>query len=54
MALEGRDGLLVTERIALPQATIDLCKASDAVLLGSVGGPQWDRLPPMEQPCRPR
>jgi 3-isopropylmalate dehydrogenase len=23
----------------LPQATIDICKASDAVLFGSVGGP---------------
>lgn len=26
----------------LPQETIDLCKASDAVLLGAVGGPKWD------------
>jgi 3-isopropylmalate dehydrogenase len=26
----------------LPQATIDACKASDAVLLGAVGGPKWD------------
>ena len=26
----------------LPQATIDACLASDAVLLGAVGGPQWD------------
>lgn len=37
---------------ALPQTTIDLCKASEAVLLGSVGGPQWEHLPPMEQPER--
>ncbi|WP_210366716.1 3-isopropylmalate dehydrogenase [Bacillus sp. REN3] len=29
----------------LPQQTIDLCKSSDAVLLGAVGGPKWDRLP---------
>ncbi len=29
----------------LPQATIDLCKNSDAVLLGSVGGPKWDNVP---------
>lgn len=26
----------------LPQATIDACKQSDAVLLGAVGGPKWD------------
>ena len=26
---------------ALPQATIDVCLASDAVLLGAVGGPKW-------------
>ncbi|WP_146528474.1 3-isopropylmalate dehydrogenase [Novipirellula artificiosorum] len=26
----------------LPQATVDACKASDAVLLGAVGGPKWD------------
>jgi 3-isopropylmalate dehydrogenase len=28
----------------MPQATIDACKASDAVLLGAVGGPKWDEL----------
>jgi 3-isopropylmalate dehydrogenase len=26
----------------LPQATIDACKQSQAVLLGAVGGPKWD------------
>ncbi len=26
----------------LPQATIDACKSSDAILLGAVGGPKWD------------
>jgi 3-isopropylmalate dehydrogenase len=26
----------------LPQQTLDACKASDAVLLGAVGGPKWD------------
>ncbi len=26
----------------LPQDTIDACKASDAILLGAVGGPKWD------------
>lgn len=29
----------------LPQETVDLCKRSDAVLLGAVGGPKWDSLP---------
>lgn len=28
----------------LPTETIDLCKQSDAVLLGAVGGPKWDHL----------
>lgn len=26
----------------LPQETLDICKKSDAVLLGAVGGPKWD------------
>lgn len=29
----------------LPQETIDICKASDSVLLGAVGGPKWDNCP---------
>jgi len=29
----------------LPQETIDICNASNAVLLGAVGGPKWDALP---------
>ena len=29
----------------LPQDTISACKASDAVLLGAVGGPKWETLP---------
>lgn len=29
----------------LPAETLALCKASDAVLLGAIGGPKWDRLP---------
>ena len=28
----------------LPEATLDLCQASDAVLLGAVGGYQWESL----------
>ncbi|HUV93558.1 MAG TPA: 3-isopropylmalate dehydrogenase [Anaerolineae bacterium] len=27
---------------ALPRETLSLCRASDAVLLGAVGGPKWD------------
>jgi len=34
----------------LPQKTIDLCKKSDAVLLGSIGGTQWDHLPHDKRP----
>jgi 3-isopropylmalate dehydrogenase len=37
---------------ALPQTTIDICRASDAILFGSVGGPKWESLPPDEQPER--
>jgi len=34
----------------LPQETIDVCKASDAVILGALGGPQWDNLPGDQRP----
>jgi 3-isopropylmalate dehydrogenase len=37
---------------ALPAKTVDVCKASDAILFGSVGGPKWEALPPDEQPER--
>lgn len=37
---------------ALPAQTIAICEASDAVLLGSVGGPKWESLPPEQQPER--
>ncbi|MBN1379600.1 MAG: 3-isopropylmalate dehydrogenase [Gammaproteobacteria bacterium] len=29
----------------LPESTIKVCKAADAILLGAVGGPQYDALP---------
>lgn len=29
----------------LPPETLELCRTSDGVLLGAVGGPQWDELP---------
>lgn len=31
--------------VPLPEATVEICKQSDAVLLGAVGGPKWDTLP---------
>lgn len=31
--------------VPLPQETIDICKKSDSVLLGAVGGYEWDNLP---------
>ena len=37
---------------ALPQSTLDICEAADAILFGSVGGPEWESLPPEEQPER--
>ncbi len=37
---------------ALPASTLELCEKSDSILFGSVGGPQWETLPPAEQPER--
>lgn len=34
----------------LPQETLGACKRSDAVLLGAVGGPKWDKLPGNKRP----
>ena len=31
--------------VPLPESTTEICKNSDAVLLGAVGGPAWDGLP---------
>lgn len=36
----------------LPEQTLNACKAADAILLGAVGGPKWDLLPPEERPER--
>ncbi|SFN17988.1 3-isopropylmalate dehydrogenase [Izhakiella capsodis] len=36
----------------LPPATVAGCEQADAILFGSVGGPQWEHLPPAEQPER--
>lgn len=34
----------------LPDETLEAARASDAVLLGAVGGPKWDRLPIAKRP----
>lgn len=36
----------------LPDETVDICKQSDAVLLGAVGGPKYDTLPVHLRPER--
>ena len=38
------------EGVPLPQKTVDICKDSDAVLLGAMGGPKWDNLPGDQRP----
>ena len=35
---------------ALPAETFAICENADAILLGAVGGPKWDKLPPAERP----
>ena len=41
-----------TKGKALPEDTVEICRKSDAILFGSVGGPKWESLPPNEQPER--
>ncbi|MFN8516103.1 MAG: 3-isopropylmalate dehydrogenase [Chloroflexia bacterium] len=36
----------------LPQATLDLCRRSDAILFGAIGGPKYDKLPVDKRPER--
>ena len=36
----------------LPSDTLDVCRKSDAVLLGAVGGPSWDAFEPSLRPER--
>lgn len=33
----------------LPEKTLELCRRADAVLLGAVGGPKWDKIEPVEK-----
>ena len=53
--LEVTEGLvggaaIDAEGTPLPAATLALAEASDAVLLGGVGGPKWDDLPTDQRP----
>jgi 3-isopropylmalate dehydrogenase len=34
----------------LPDATLDICRHSDAILLAAIGGYKWDALPPQQRP----
>ncbi|MDP4110023.1 MAG: 3-isopropylmalate dehydrogenase [Bacillota bacterium] len=34
----------------IPKESMDICKASDAVLLGAVGGPKWNKAPVDKRP----
>ena len=36
----------------LPSETVRICKESDSVLLGAVGGPKWDDVPGDQRPER--
>lgn len=36
--------------VPYPKETAEACKASDAVLLGAVGGPKWDNQPGSNRP----
>jgi 3-isopropylmalate dehydrogenase len=38
--------------VPLPDETVGLCKSSDAILLGAVGGPRWEKLHPSLRPER--
>ena len=33
----------------LPDSTLELCRSSDAALMGAVGGPKWDAVQPLEK-----
>lgn len=41
-----------TTGTALPPETLQACETADAILFGSVGGPQWEDLPAEQQPER--
>ncbi len=41
-----------SEGECLPEKTVEVCKKSDAVILGAVGGPKWDNLEGGKRPER--
>ncbi len=41
-----------TVGVPLPEETLTACRASQAILLGAVGGPRWDHLPGEQRPER--
>ncbi len=49
---EGYIGGIAIDKFGdpLPDQTLELCKNSDAILLGAVGGPKWDNLPTDRRP----
>jgi len=55
VSFEFKEGLIGGSAIdekgtPLPDETLEICKGSDAVLLGAVGGPKWDNLPTDKRP----
>src|SRR5437870_3452734 len=57
IGLELEDGIIGGAAIdaqgtPLPDATLRLCQAADAILFGAVGGPKWDALRPEHRPER--
>jgi 3-isopropylmalate dehydrogenase len=57
IGLELEDGIIGGAAIdaqgtPLPDATLRLCQAGDAILFGAVGGPKWDALRPEHRPER--
>lgn len=57
IALEFEEGIVGGAAIdragtPLPPETLSLCRASDAILFGAVGGPMWDGLPVNRRPER--
>lgn len=49
---EGLIGGAAMDRLGapLPEETLRMCRKSHAILLGSIGGPKWDALPPEKRP----
>ncbi|KIE59213.1 3-isopropylmalate dehydrogenase [Methylacidiphilum kamchatkense Kam1] len=50
-ALVGGTAIEATGK-ALPPETLEICKRSQAIFFGAVGGKQWESLPPEKQPER--